>query len=250
MTQINSSEQTSSLSQSLYKELEGLKIRIAFSEIEEDEVKSLAAPTNVGEQEYNELAQHRTIRRMHQELDKRSRRFFVRKTLPRTLQVFAGVVLFFFLSLTVATATSHTIRVKVLTFIINMEDEYTELSLEDINDEFFEVPREWRGMFYLSYIPDGFILDEIDSTFNTAYYCALDGRQLEFKESSEEYYINIDTEASTANYVLIHGAKGLMATNGKTVHITWPQDNHFFVIRYDGSIDEAQHIAEGVRLIS
>lgn len=249
MTHTTSSEQHTSLSQSLYKELEGLKIRIAFAKIEEDEEKLLAAPTSVGEHEYDELAQHRTMRRIHQELDMRARRYFVRKTLPRALQVFAGVVLFFFLSLTVATAASHTIRVKVLTFIINMEDEYTELSLENLNDEFFDVPSEWKGAYFLSYVPKGFKLNEIDSSFHIAYYSSIDNRQLEFRESREGYYLNIDTESSTVYEVCIHGSNGLLVQKDNTIYITWPQDNYFFVVRYDGSVEEAKQIAESVRMI-
>lgn len=248
MTQNNSTEQHSSLSQSLYKELEGLKIRIAFAKIEEEE-ESLKAPSSVADHKYDEIAQHRTIRIIHQEFDKKSRRYFVRKTLPRALQVFAGVVLLFFLSLTAATATSHAVRVKVLTFIINMEDTYTELSLENIDDDFFEVPIEWKGTYYMSYIPDGFNLDEIDANINAAYFYSIDGRQLEFRESSENNYVNIDTETSIINEAYIHGSKGLIIVKNNTVNISWSQDNHFFVIRYDGSIEEAQRIAENVRMI-
>lgn len=249
MTHTTSSEQHTSLSQSLYKELEGLKIRIAFAEIEEDEEESLAVPTSAGEQEYNELAQHRTMRRIHQELDKRSRQYFVKKALPRALQVFAGVVLFFFLSLTVATAASHSVRVKILTFIIRMEEEYTELSLENTNEEYFDVPVDWKGSYFISCIPDGFKFVEIDQNLNIAYFYSHDGRQLEFNESGESNYTNIDTEASTMSELFIHGAKGLLVKKGETVYITWSQDNRFFVIRYDGSVQEAIRVAESVRMI-
>ena len=46
MTQNNSTEQNSSLSQSLNNELEGLKIRIAFAEIDEDELNPMTLYPN------------------------------------------------------------------------------------------------------------------------------------------------------------------------------------------------------------
>lgn len=248
MTQNNSTEQHSSLSQSLYKELEGLKIRIAFAKIEEDE-EALLIHSSEEEHEYDEIAQYRTIRKIHQEIDKKSRQSFVRKTLPLALQVFSGIVLLFFLSLTTAMATSHTVRVKVLTFIINMEDEYTELSLENVSGEYFDVPIEWNGDYYPSLIPPEFMLNEIVHFGNIAYYNSPDDRFLEFREYKEEGYSNIDSETGTVSSISIHGEEGIVVQKEDTVYISWAQDNHFFVIRFDGTIEETRDIAESVRMI-
>lgn len=248
MSHINSTERNSSLCQFLYKELEVLKIRIAFARIEEDE-EALSIPSSETECEYDEIAQNRTIRSIHQEIDKIARRRFVSKTLPRALHVFAGIVLFFFLSLTVATAASHTVRVKILTFIINMEDTYTELSLESLDNKFFDVPAAWKGDYYPSIIPTGFQLSDISPFNNIVYYDSVDGRIFEFREYSDSNYTNIDTESSDVNSISINGSEGILVQKGNTIYISWALDNHFFVIRFDGNIEEAKSIADNVRMI-
>ena len=63
MNQNNSTEQNSSLSHSLYNELEGLKIRIAFAEIDEDELNEFEQnPTSVSESDYSDAAQKKALK--------------------------------------------------------------------------------------------------------------------------------------------------------------------------------------------
>ena len=106
MTQNNSTEQNSSLSQSLYNELEGLKIRIAFAEIDEDELNEYERnPSSVSESDYSDAAQKKALKLIERKLNKHLIKRFIRKTLPHTIQVVAITLLLFFIGLATAVAT-------------------------------------------------------------------------------------------------------------------------------------------------
>lgn len=249
MTQNNSTEQNSSLSQSLYNELEGLKIRIAFAEIDEDELNEYERnPSSVSESDYSDAAQKKTLKLIEHKLNKRLRKQFVLKTLPRTLHIVTITLLLFFIGLTTAIATVRPVRLRILDFIARIEDNYSEISL--VNDiDYAIVPSEWKGEYYPVYIPGAFKLSHIDGIFNIVYYTAMDDRVLQFSEYADSDYSNFSIDENNAFDITINGNTGIAMTDGGSTIITWCIDDTYLYLHFSGDFDEAKRIAESVRLI-
>lgn len=250
MTQSNSTEQNSSLSQFLYNELEGLKIRIAFAEIDEDELNEYERnPSSVSESDYSDAAQKKTLKLIEHKLNKRLRKQFVLKTLPRTLHIVTITLLLFFIGLTTAVATVRPVRLMILDFIARIEDNHSTISLANDID-YAVVPSEWKGKYYPSYIPESFGLSRIDSFYNIVYYTSKDDQVLEYSEFVDADYSNIDIDQEDAFGITVNESLGLAMSNGEGTTITWCIDDTYLYLRFSGDLDEAKRIAESVRLIN
>lgn len=180
----------------------------------------------------------------------RSRVFF-RQTLPRIGQIAAIVVAVFAISGSVAIATSHTVRVQVMQLLVSIEEEYTELSLRENTAASFDIPAEWGGENYPSFIPDGFTFGAVHSNpgYSSVSYTDKtgEGRKLYFSELGESAEANLDTEASTIQPIQVHGNHGTMATKGTKISAYWDDGRHYFILITEG-LDETAflRVADGV----
>lgn len=250
MTQNNSTEQNSSLSQSLYNELEGLKIRIAFAEIDEHELNEFEQnATSVSEPDYSDAAQKKTLKLIEHKLNKRLRKQFVLKTFPRTLHIITITLLLFFIGLTTAVATVRPVRLMILDFIARIEDNHSTISLANDID-YAVVPTEWKGKYYPSFIPESFELSYVDELFNIVCYTAKEDRVFQFSEYTDKDYSNINIDEENAFVISINDSSGLAISNGEYTNITWYVDDAYLYLHFSGNLDEAKRIAESVRLIT
>lgn len=245
------SHENREMSRALYEELAALKIRIAFAEIDEDELAEfdrdlLSVSSESG---YSEAAQKRTLKLIERKLNKRLRRRFIAQTLPHTLHVVTAVLLLFFMGLTAAVATVRPVRLRILDFIAKIEESYSEISL--VNDiENVIVPPEWKGKYYPVYIPVEFALSHIDDLFNIVCYTAKDDRVLQFSEYEDAIYTNVDIDQENSFDITINESSGLAMSNGEDTTITWCIDNTYLYLHFSGNLDEAKRIAESVKLIT
>ena len=129
-----------SLTEDLYRELEALKIRIAFAEIHEAEWNS-ASPN----QQLSDEGKRRVLKAIDKRLRRRKYVHFAKTTLPKAGRIAAAVLSVFFIGLTAAVASVRSVRVSVLNFIMGIEEAYTELG---VGGEMPDVPSEWQGEYY------------------------------------------------------------------------------------------------------
>ena len=237
------------MSCALYEELAALKIRIAFAEIDEDELAEFDRDlSSVSEGYYSDAAQKRTLKLIERKLNKRLRRQFVSKTLPHTLQIVTISLLLFFIGLTTAVATVRPVRLRILDFIAKIEENYSEISLfNDIDNAI--VPSEWKGKYYPSYIPAEFAFSHVDDFYNIVYYRTKDDRILQFSEYVGDDYSNIDIDEENAVDISINGSLGIAMTNGEDITISWCVDDIYLYLYFSGNLDEAKRIVESVRLL-
>lgn len=237
------------MSRALYEELAALKIRIAFAEIDEDELaefdRDLSSVTGGG---YSEAAQKRTLKLIERKLNKQLRRRFIAQTLPHTLHVVTAVLLLFFIGLTTAVATVRPVRLRVLDFIAKIEESYSEISLVNDIDNVI-VPPEWKGKYYPVYIPVEFAFLRAEEYLNIVYYAAEDDRVLEFCEFADEDYSNFDIDENAFD-ININGYSGLAVTDNESTTIIWCIDDTYLYLYFSGNLDEATRIAESVQLIN
>lgn len=237
------------MSHSLYEDLAALKIRIAFAEISEAELDEYDRELSfVSESDYSEAAQIRALKLIERKLNKRLRRQFVSKTLPHTLQIVTIFLLLIFIGLTTAIATVRPVRLRIMDFIAQIEENYSAISL--VNDiDYATVPSKWNGKYYPSYIPVEFGFLRAEDYMDMVYYATADDRVLEFCEFEDDVYTNVDIDSDNVFDININGCSGLAVTDNESTNITWCIDGTYLNLYFSGSLDEATRIAESVHLI-
>lgn len=239
------------MSHALYEDLVALKIRIAFAEISEAELDEYDRElSSVSESDYSEAAQKRALKLIERKLNKQLSKRFIRKTLPHTIQVVAITLLLFFIGLTTAVATVRPIRLRLMDFIAQIEENYSAVGITYNDNDNSIVPKEWKGKYYPYYIPEGFGFSHIDGYLNIVYYTAMEDKVLQFCEYSDIVYSNIDIDEESASDITINGNAGIAMTNGSDTTITWCVDNNYLALHFSGDYIEAKRIAESVRLIN
>lgn len=183
----------------------------------------------------------------------RTKRFF-RHTLPKIGQAAAIVIVVISLAGGVAIATSHTVRVRVMQMLVNIEEQFTEIKLVEDEAALFDVPAEWGGDNYLSYIPDGLELLKVGGSGETHYAEYIDKHTkaivLRFQEFSESAEGNIDTENALISKVIINGQNGYMAEKNAMMNVFWSDGYRYFLLSSNGmGREKTIEIAIGIKAI-
>lgn len=175
----------------------------------------------------------------------------VRQTLPRIGQAVAVMIAVLSISLSVAAATIHTVRVRVLEFLVHIEEQYTELSLRENPARSFDLPADWEGDYYPSILPEGFIVSNIHNGTGSSSidFVSPDDKKIGiyFSEHTENSFTNLDTEESQLFAEIVNGVPGIVSAKPGKVSISWSRDGKYFVLICDGlSKEEAMKIANSV----
>ena len=161
-------------------------------------------------------------------------RVFFRETLPRIGQIAAIVIATVAVAGSVAIAASQTIRVQVLRLLTNIEQEYTELKLQADPAASFDIPAEWGGENYPSYIPEGFALGAVHSNpgFSSVSYTDTTdaGRKINFSELGEDSEANLDTENAALEPIQVSGHQGTLVTKLNRISAYWDDGRHYFIL--------------------
>lgn len=249
---MNAKRQERSLKAELYEQYEELLFRIALIEMNEDEADQLEQnhTSDPEMEDFFTRTQARTLKVIERAVRRKSVRRAIKTGLPRITQIAAAILLVIFIGTTVAIASVREVRVHVLKFLIQMDEEYTELSLVESPDEAFPVPEDWRGKYYPSYIPEGFVVQSVDQYINDVYYLDASNNLLYFMENAEDASTNIDTEGAKLNPVTINGAPAIVSEKEGRVTVAWSNGDRYFVLTLDGSVDIAMRIVNSLKNIN
>ena len=238
------------MSRALYEDLAALKIRIAFAEISEAELDEYDRElSSVSESDYSEAAQKKALKLIERKLNKQLSKRFIRKTLPHTLQVVAITLLLFFIGLTTAVATVRPVRLRLMDFITQIEENYSAVSLVFNENEAIAVPDEWKGKYYPYFIPDQYVFSHVDEFFNIAYYAMTDDCILQFSEYEDTIYTNVDIDENNTFEITINGNAGIAMADENSTTITWCVDGTYLYLYFSGDLETAKLIANNVKLI-
>lgn len=246
---MNNRVQIPQSTQQLKGELAALKLKIALQECREDELNRLLSQYDRDELLDKRLAQGESaqLRRIDRALRRIERRKMMRKTLPKVGRVAAALLLCFYLSLSVAMAASPNVRVELMNFFMNIEPRYTSFGFEDTGT-FVDVPAEWTGYYYPTYIPEGFEITDVLPNMGISWKHA-DGSLLDFDEMGPGGSGNLDTENAKNEFISINGHTALISEKNGWTAILWNVDNRSLLIDFTGDREEAIKIAESVRMI-
>lgn len=180
----------------------------------------------------------KNLEAIQQHFRRQRTRVFFRKTLPRIGQIAAIVVAVVSVAGSVAIATSHTLRVQVMQLLVNIEEEYTELKLQEDPAASFDIPAEWGGENYPSFIPQGFALGAVHSnpSYSSVSYTDTTGagRKINFSELGDSAESNLDTEDAALEPLLINGHQGTLVIKNKKISAFWEDGRHYFILITEG----------------
>ncbi|MBQ8615935.1 MAG: DUF4367 domain-containing protein [Oscillospiraceae bacterium] len=232
----------------LFEDLSTLKLKIALLEDQEDELDRYTEACDSDEQ-MEALAlrgEQRMLKHINRGYRKSQTMYAVQRTIPRIVRVAASILLFCYIGLTVAIAADSSVRIKVMEFILNIEEEYTEFGFVDTG-EYMDVPTEWQGYYYPASLPDGF---SVQSVMRYAvHFVNNEGVQLDFMDIDAEASTAIDTENAEVKFISVNGHSALLVEKDPWISIIWSVDNRVLMVNYAGDLDSAIQIAESVRMI-
>lgn len=232
----------------LFEDLSTLKLKIALLEDQEDELDRYTEACDSDEQ-LEALAlrgEQRMLKHINRAYRKSQTMYAVQRTIPRIVRVAASILLFCYIGLTVAIAADSSVRIKVMEFILNIEEEYTEFGLVDTGT-YMDVPIEWQGYYYPAYIPEGLTIRRFYR--NEVQYERSDGVQLDFSDIDASTSCAIDTENANVEFISINGYSAVLVEKEPWISIIWSIDNRVLMINYTGEKADLIRIAESVRMI-
>lgn len=232
----------------LFEDLSTLKLKIALLEDQEEELNRRAQEYD-SDETLETLAvqgEQRMLKHINRSYRKSQAKYAARRTIPQIIRVAASILLFCYIGLTVAIAADSSVRIKVMEFIMNIETEYTEFGFKDTG-EYIDVPVEWEGYYYPTYIPDGLAVSHV-APMNVT-YMGSNGILLEFDDMTDGTKGTLDTENALIEFITINGHSAMLVQKDQWVSILWNVDNRILLVGYTGECSEAIRIAESVRMI-
>lgn len=203
---------------------------------------------------FNERQDKKYLARIHRYFRLQRTRTFFRQTLPKIGQIAAILIAVITIAGGVAIATSHTIRVQMMKMLVQMEEQYTSLSLVEDTEASFEIPAEWTGEYYPSYIPESFegnVVISFPGNHMVEFFTGESAMiRIIFSEYGDSTMANIDTENATVKAITIGNDSGFVALKDSHIYIYWDNGRSFFILQTNGiTEDEAIRIAQGVMLV-
>lgn len=179
-------------------------------------------------------------------------------TVPRLAKIAALVIVGFALFGGTALAASGTLRTHILQLVMDETKQYTALSLTEDERVSYNVPAEWKGRYYLSYIPEGMTLTQI---FDDGY---VDGNRfveyfnepkrslkIDYSEVGSGSTTNIDTEDAEIRSLTIQGYEGYVVVKNDSFHFYWTDGQTICILLTEGFDEEtALQILSGLQRLS
>ena len=241
--------------QKLRAEYQKVLISKAMREIRDEEADSLleCSPEDQRYLEFLETSREKRMKKMMRRLRWISlkKQFFT--VVPRTMRFAVAALGILCIGLTTAFASSETFRVRVFSMFAEDRGQYTAIGLREDEQKAFDVPNGWEGMYYPTYIPDGFEVISVENLSEQIFLISFENKNneyLTFEEMTEDAESNIDTENAQVYYTEIHGNTALVSAKADLTIVSWNEQNRILSVVFDGEVEEdALKVAKSVTRI-
>ena len=241
--------------QKLRAEYQKVLISKAMREIRDEEADSLleCSPEDQRYLEFLEANREKRMEKMMRRLRWISlkKQFFT--VVPRTMRFAVAALGILCIGLTTAFASSETFRVRVFSMFAEDHGQYTAIGLREDEQKAFDVPNGWEGMYYPTYIPDGFEVINVENLSEQIFLISFENKNneyLTFEEMTEDAESNIDTENAQVYYTEIHGNTALVSVKADLTIVSWNEQNRILSVVFDGEMEEdALKVAKSVTRI-
>ena len=241
--------------QKLRAKYQKVLISKAMREIRDEEADSLleCSPEDQRYLEFLEANREKRLKKMMRRLRWISlkKQFFT--VVPRTMRFAVAALGILCIGLTTAFASSETFRVRVFSMFAEDHGQYTAIGLREDEQKAFDVPNGWEGMYYPTYIPDGFEVINVENLSDQIFLISFENKNneyLTFEEMTEDAESNIDTENAQVYYTEIHGNTALVSVKADLTIVSWNEQNRILSVVFDGEVEEdALKVAKSVTRI-
>ena len=241
--------------QKLRAEYQKVLISKAMREIRDEEADSLleSSPEDQRYLEFLEANREKRLKKMMRRLRWISlkKQFFT--VVPRTMRFAVAALGILCIGLTTAFASSETFRVRVFSMFAEDHGQYTAIGLREDEQKAFDVPNGWEGMYYPTYIPDGFEVISVENLSEQIFLISFENKNneyLTFEEMTEDAESNIDTENARVYYTEIHEDTALVSVKADLTIVSWNEQNRILSVVFDGEVEEdALKVAKSVTRI-
>ena len=236
-------------------EYQKVLISKAIRELRDEEVHSLMESTPEDQRylEFLEKSREKRLKKLMRHLRwlGLKKQFFT--VAPQTMRFAVAALGILCIGLTTAFASNETFRVRVFSMFAEDHGQYTAVSLQEDEQNNFDVPSEWEGMYYPTYIPDGFEVINVENLSEQIFLISFENKNneyLTFEEMTEDTESNIDTENAQIYYTEIHGNTALVSVKADVTIVAWNEQNRMFSVIVDGEVEEdALKVAKSVTRI-
>lgn len=250
----NSPEQ---IRKKLYEEYEDSLFKLVMHDAAEKEGKLFLEEKEKLKNDLECMPCEAGLKRFGQQLDahlKKPKAYAKRQRVLKALNRVALAMLAVIVILFASVATVQAVRVRVLNFLMDIQQEYTSFQLKDSSSdsEGNSAPIDWHKAYVPTYIPDGY---EVSATSQNENYkkiefIDLQGSLITYMELSAGHKPAVDTEnASAFEAVIINGHEGSLIVKNSLVTVIWAINDRMFMIRGQMEKDTAVKMAEGVKYI-
>lgn len=177
-----------------------------------------------------------------------ARKAQIRRYVPKIAEIAACILLVVCIAAPLAVANIESVRASVVRFLIQINDEYAEIGIVE-EGATIEVPDGWNGGYYLSYIPEGYQVEQVLLRGVGVLYLNEASKALTFHEGDEHLTINIDSEDKIVTYESVNGETALVLEDEVGTSIVWSKGKDYFILQLDEPKEEALKVARGVCMI-
>lgn len=243
----------------LQEQLSDIKLRIALVEAARLEDESNRAkynalppdsPERLAEEQFHQRMEPRILLMMRKLQRKQKNKDLIQYT-RKVMRFAAAVFLVACISLGTAMAVSSEVRVTVMKLLYNITPQYTEIQLVPDESASFNVPADWTGDYYPSYIPNDYEFHSLQviGSIRTTYYTSGKDKALIFHENDEGVESNIDTEGYEVKTIELNDRVALLATKKGRSVVIWQAEKRFLYLTIPENEEIALKVAKGVRRI-
>lgn len=239
----------------LLQQCEDAKMKLAFFDFQEIEIQRMEF-ASAQDEELQQLFEH--SKPMDFEFIQREiMKTRVKKASMGLLRFMKSAAMLVSILITIATISMAScfalvpeFQLHVRDFLINMTEEYTEIEI--VPNYLINIPDNWSGDYYPSFIPEGYVLDQTgDETASSFFveYINSEQKRIAFFELDGDSRINIDTENAKTSVLTIHDTDALAVEKIGKSTISWTEYNRCFIVVIDDELSQAIAVARSVKRV-
>lgn len=224
-----------------------LKIRLAFQlEFEEELERTLAECQQSDEsaEEVMKAGEPKILREIDAAARKARAAARNEKGMPRGWKIVAIAAVLMAVSIGSALAAICMVEAGILK--VDVQDKGTVFRLI-APDNRAAVPEGWKGQYYPTYIPEGYMFSGFMKT--GVYYNSSNGKRLYFDEKMYGDRRRVDTEEGNVSSMMLNGAEATIIEKDGWTMVIWTMDDKYFVIDISGDRETALKVAASVQVI-
>ena len=164
-------------------------------------------------------------------------------------EIAAGIVITAGLAGAYAVTNVEAVRTRVMQMLIEIQNDHADVSFVEDQNAGLLVPEGWKGLYYVSYVPEGFSFADMSKFISKVHFVNKEGAQLYFGEYDQSLGVSLDTEDAQITNALINGNSALCVEKGQWTSVAWSVEDRYFVIEGDIPLEEALRMADGVKRI-